>query len=228
MSTSLAELLRSVLPLALGAAVSPVILLLQMVTLTTGTSRLARAWLVAAGAALALAGWGLAGWLLVNRLPTPRVGPDATAAAVDLTLALVLVALGIRAVVGRHDPAPAPAAAAADDAASAPPRLLTAFGLGVAAMASNVTTIVLFLPAVRDIARAEVATLDTVVALVVLFAVTLAPALLPVLAVSLGGAAGRRVLDRVGEFARVHHAAIAAVVSFAFAVYLGLKGLQRL
>ena len=215
------------LPLALGAAVSPVILLLQMVTLTTGTSRLARAWLVAAGAALALAGWGLAGWLLVNRLPTPRVGPDATAAAVDLTLALVLVALGIRAVVGRHDPAPAPAAAA-DDAASAPPRLLTAFGLGVAAMASNVTTIVLFLPAVRDIARAEVATLDTVVALVVLFAVTLAPALLPVLAVSLGGAAGRRVLDRVGEFARVHHAAIAAVVSFAFAVYLGLKGLQRL
>lgn len=227
MSTSLAELLRSVLPLALGAAVSPVILLLQMVTLTTGTSRLARAWLVAAGAALALAGWGLAGWLLVNRLPTPRVGPDATAAAVDLTLALVLVALGIRAVVGRHDPAPAPAAAD-DDAASAPPRLLTAFGLGVAAMASNVTTIVLFLPAVRDIARAEVATLDTVVALVVLFAVTLAPALLPVLAVSLGGAAGRRVLDRVGEFARVHHAAIAAVVSFAFAVYLGLKGLQRL
>jgi hypothetical protein len=226
MSTSLAELLRSVLPLALGAAVSPVILLLQMVTLTTGTSRLARAWLVAAGAALALAGWGLAGWLLVNRLPTPRVGPDATAAAVDLTLALVLVALGIRAVVGRHDPAPAPAAA--DDAASAPPRLLTAFGLGVAAMASNVTTIVLFLPAVRDIARARVATLDTVVALVVLFAVTLAPALLPVLAVSLGGAAGRRVLDRVGEFARVHHAAIAAVVSFAFAVYLGLKGLQRL
>lgn len=226
MSTSLAELLRSVLPLALGAAVSPVILLLQMVTLTTGTSRLARAWLVAAGAALALAGWGLAGWLLVNRLPTPRVGPDATAAAVDLTLALVLVALGIRAVVGRHDPAPAPAAA--DHAASAPPRLFTAFGLGVAAMASNVTTIVLFLPAVRDIARAEVATLDTVVALVVLFAVTLAPALLPVLAVSLGGAAGRRVLDRVGEFARVHHAAIAAVVSFAFAVYLGLKGLQRL
>ncbi len=125
MSTSLAELLRSVLPLALGAAVSPVILLLQMVTLTTGTSRLARAWLVAAGAALALAGWGLAGWLLVNRLPTPRVGPDATAAAVDLTLALVLVALGIRAVVGRHDPAPAPAAAAADDAASAPPRQAT-------------------------------------------------------------------------------------------------------
>ena len=105
MSTTLPELLAKVLPLAFGAAISPVILLLQMVTLTTGTARLRRAWLVAAGAAAGAGGAGaLAGWLLVNRLPTPRRGPDPTAAAVDLTLALVLVALGLRSLAHRHDP----------------------------------------------------------------------------------------------------------------------------
>ena len=228
MSTSLSELLAKVLPLALGAAVSPVILLLQMVTLTSGQDRLRRAWMVAAGATVALLGWGLAGWLLVNRLPTPRTGPDATAAAVDLTLALVLVALGIRSLVQRHeaagttDPPAAPAPAGSDA------HLGASFGLGLAAMASNVTTIVLFLPAVRDIARASVSTAATAVALVVLIGITLTPALAPVLAVSMGGAAGRRMLDRLGAFTQAHHATIAAVVSFGFALYLGLTGLGRL
>jgi hypothetical protein len=62
----------------------------------------------------------------------------------------------------------------------------------------------------------------------VLFVITLLPALLPVVAVSLGGAAGRRALDRISSFASTHHATIAAVVSFGFALYLGWTGLRRL
>lgn len=224
MSGSLSEVLRSVLPLAVGAAVSPVILLLQMVVLTDGEARLRRAWMVTAGAATSLIAWGVAGWLLIDRLPTPRRGPDATAAAVDLVLALVLVALGLRALTQRHDPAPTPSPGTSGRASS----LGVAYGLGVVAMATNVTTIVLFLPAVRDIARADLVVADTAVALGVLLTIILAPALLPVLAVSIGGAAGRRALDRLGAFTSAHHATIAAVVSFGFALYLGLQGLRRL
>ena len=178
------------------------------------------------GAAAALAAWGVAGWLRINHLPTPRRGPDPTAGAVDLTLALVLVALGLRSLAHRHDPPPMPTTATT--APSASPHLAAAFGLGVVAMASNVTSVVLFLPAVRDIARSSVTTPGTILALVVLFTITLAPALLPVLAVSLGGAPGRRALDRVGAFAQGHHETIVAVVSFGFAVYLGWTGLRRL
>lgn len=223
MPDDLSALLSKVLPLALGAAVSPVILLLQMATLTSGSARLRRATLVAAGAATALLAWGLAGWLLINRLPTPRRGPDVTAAAVDLTLALVLVALGIRSLVNRRETA-APSA----PASAGPPHLAASYGLGVAAMASNVTTIVLFLPAVRDIARSPVSTADAIIAAVVLVLITLAPALVPVVAVALGGWPGQRVLDRVGAFTAAHHATIAAVVSFGFALYLGSNGLRRL
>lgn len=223
MSSSVPEVLAQVLPLALGAAVSPVILLVQMATLTSGTARLARAWAVAAGTAVALTGWGLAGWVLVNRLPTPRTGPDATAAAVDLALAFVLVALGLRSWSQGHEPPPAPPSAPEHSV-----RLAASFAVGLVAMATNVTTVVLFLPAVRDVARAELPLAGTAAVLAILLVIVTAPAWLPVLAVVLGGAAGRRLLDQVGAFATRHHAMIAAVVSFGFALYLGWNGLRRL
>ena len=224
MSSSVPEVLAQVLPLALGAAVSPVILLVQMATLTSGTARLARAWAVAGGTAVALTGWGLAGWVLVNRLPTPRTGPDATAAAVDLALAFVLVALGLRSLSQRHDPPHAPAPQDSTGGA----HVAASFALGLVAMATNVTTVVLFLPAVRDVARAQLPVGGSAVVLAVLLLIVTVPAWLPVLAVTLGGAAGRRLLDRVGAFATIHHATIAAVVSFGFALYLGWNGLRRL
>jgi hypothetical protein len=223
MSSTVPEVLAQVMPLALGAAISPVILLVQMATLTTGQQRMARAWAVAAGTAVALVGWGVAGWALVNRLPTPRSGPDAAAAAVDLALALVLVALGLRSLTQRHDPPPAPRSGSEHSA-----RLAASFAIGLVAMATNVTTVVLFLPAVRDVARSQLSVADSALVLVVVLAVVTVPAWLPVLAVALGGAAGRRLLDRVGAVASSHHAMIAAVVSFGFALYLGWNGLRRL
>jgi hypothetical protein len=224
MSSSVPEVLAQVLPLALGAAVSPVILLVQMATLTSGTARLARAWAVAAGTAVALTGWGLAGWVLVNRLPTPRTGPDATAAAVDLALSLVLVALGLRSLSQRHDPPHTPAAQEPTGGA----HVAASFAVGLVAMATNVTTVVLFLPAVRDVARAELSVGGSAAVLAVLLVIVTVAAWLPVLAVTLGGAAGRRLLDRIGQFTSSHHATIAAVVSFGFALYLGWTGLRRL
>jgi hypothetical protein len=223
MSSGVSEVLTQILPLALGAAISPVILLVQMATLTSGSARVARAWAVAAGTAVALSGWAVAGWVLVNRLPTPRTGPDATAAAVDLALALVLVALGLRSWTQRHEPPPAPRSTPEHSA-----RLAAAFAVGLVAMAANVTTVVLFIPAVRDVARADLPASGSVAALAVLLLIVTVPAWLPVLAVSLGGAAGRRLLDRIGQFTSSHHATIAAVVSFGFALYLGWTGLRRL
>lgn len=48
------SLLSQVLPLAAGAAISPAILTLQLLTLAKGGAALKRAWFIAAGAALVL------------------------------------------------------------------------------------------------------------------------------------------------------------------------------
>ena len=60
------NLVVAVLPLALGAAVSPTLLALQLLVLSGGGHRLARAWALAAGSALVLFGV-----ILIGRTPVP-------------------------------------------------------------------------------------------------------------------------------------------------------------
>jgi len=253
MIEGLGQLLKSVMPLALGAAISPTLLILQLVTLTSGRARLARSWLVAAGSAVALTIWGTVGWLLLNRLPTPKTGTDPTEAAVDLTLALVLIALGVRAITHQDSGPPVAAAlnpaapepvapdsgatdsgathsdaADSDTAAEPSADLARSFGLGAAVMAANLTSLVLFLPAIRQIVRADSAVPTKALVTVILFLMTLLTVILPPLAVSLGGSAGQRALNKVGSFVDGHRAAISATVCCVFALYLAWSGLTRI
>ena len=64
-------LLAAVLPLALGAAISPTLLALQLLVLSGTTHRLARAWALVAGSALVLAAFSL---LCVTALSRVRPG----------------------------------------------------------------------------------------------------------------------------------------------------------
>src|ERR1700733_7744995 len=59
--TRMGALLASVLPLALGAAISPTLLALQLLVLAGPTRRLARAWSLTAGSAVVLALYAVAG-----------------------------------------------------------------------------------------------------------------------------------------------------------------------
>jgi hypothetical protein len=64
----MAALLASVLPLAIGAAISPTLLALQLVVLTGATKPLARAWVVAVGSALVLATYSVLGLTVLQHL----------------------------------------------------------------------------------------------------------------------------------------------------------------
>ena len=100
--------------------------------------------------------------------------------------------------------------------------------LGLGAMVSNVTSLVLFLPAVHDISHARVTDTDKSIALVVLIVVTLLAAIIPPLAASIGGAPARRGLDRVSVLIAAHHRAINATICFGFALFLAATGVARL
>ena len=95
------SLLVEILPLALGAAVSPLVLILQVMLLGRSTQGLGPSWGFAAGASLVVAGWTLAGLLLGNALPPRTPGPDPVAAVVHLVLALLLLTLGLAIQQGR-------------------------------------------------------------------------------------------------------------------------------
>ena len=226
MTTSLVSLLLRVLPLALGAALSPVILALQMVMLTTGKRRPLRAWLVVLGAAAACCIWVAVGLFIVNRMPHPASGPDPTAAALRIAMALVLASLGAHVLY--HRTPDTPPSQAAGSSGDAPAHLGRALLLGFVAMVSNLSSLVLFLPALHEITHSRTDDMDKSIVLGVLILITLLPALVPPLAAAIGGAGARGALDRLSAVIAAHHTMVNATICFVFALYLLVTGLLRL
>jgi len=221
-----ASTLAEVLPLALGAAVSPVVLLLQVAVLASPRHPLARALWVLAGTALTVAAV-MAMVILGDHAAAGRASVHPGAAAVGgwirLVLAVLLAAGAIRTGVAPHaDDAPPPPAP--DDGVHALRSLL----LGVAAMATNLTTIVLLIPATHTVWTAGLSGGNRLALLVIVGVITLLPAALPPLLVLALGRRGPVVLARVSAWLQQHRRTILVVVQVGFAVYFVITGLRAL
>lgn len=223
----LSPLLVRVGPLAVGAACSPAVLLVQMLVLTRGTARLARAWLFTLGTLVMTVVWmtlGLVAFHATSQRAAPSPEARTTSAVVHLVAAALLLAMAVKNVYTPESEV-APEKTGAEDAT---PHYGKAFVLGVGIMAANVTTVVLLLPATHAISVSRAGTAAQAVACAVLALAAVAPALLPPLFVTLGGDAGRRRLDRTADFLHEHQHRINAVVCVAFALYLAATGVLKL
>ncbi len=239
----------AILPLALGAAVSPLVLLAQILTVTRSGSGLRAGWWFVLGSALVVGLWiGLA-LVVGHALPQPAPGADPESACLRLVLALVLLGLGLRLLQGAPVASQAiPAKPNSGQAISAeqwpaqgplepdhPERQAgglhprgRAFGLGLVTMASNLSSLVLVFPAVHDLGRDRLGDLQELllVGLIALF--TLLPSLAPPLVLLVSGAAGRRQLERLNGWTQVHQRQISGGLCLAFGLLLALSGLSSL
>ncbi|PSB36912.1 GAP family protein [Aphanothece minutissima] len=209
-----------VVPLALGAAVSPMLLVGQMRTLTAPGSGLRQSWAYVAGNAVVVAGWALVGLGSGGSLPArSAAGADPVSASLRLVLAAVLLAIGARALQregGAASPAPGGHS------------LARSFGLGIALMAGNLTSLVLYLPALQDLARSGLAAGPLVALVLLVSLVTLAPSLLPPVLLGLTGAWGRSRLEQLCHWTLAHQGRINGGLCCLFAAYLGWSGVARL
>lgn len=106
------------LPLALGAALSPLLLLGQLSQLTGSGGRgvaLRRSLAYLLGTAVVVLAWSVAAGWIAHRLPSHQPGADPVAAAVHLLLALALLSLELQTL--RRPQPPASAAVPADQPA---------------------------------------------------------------------------------------------------------------
>ena len=221
---TLGELLTKVLPLAIGAAISPVVLTLQVLTLAKNRFPLRRTWAIAAGCAVVACGWAAVALLATNKTAAAHSGtPSATSGVLALSFALLLVGLGVHSLTNRTDGDP-PKPEGDDQR----PRGLEFFVIGLGAMVTNFTSFLLFFPAVHAIGISDADETARVIALVVLMGITLIPAYVPPLVVTVLGARAKAGLDRLGSFVTRHHAAINATICFGFAVYLAVRGIDIL
>jgi len=221
------NLLLAVLPLALGAAVSPTLLAMQLLVLTGTTHRVARAWALTLGAALVLAAFSVLCVTALERIrPNHASHRSWTDAAVLLASGVLLGLLALRSLsrrptVGEQQPS------------RIAERLQTAstgwfVGVGALGMVVNFSTLLLVLPAVHEITHSTAATAAKVAVFAVLYVIVLLPVLVPVLAVTVLGSRADPWLDATHTWIGSHSRTIGVVIEVVFAAFLVIKGVRAL
>ena len=215
------SLLAQVLPLAAGAAISPALLTLQLLTLAKGGAAVKRAWAIAAGAGVVLLVEAVMALSLAESTGGSGTAPD-WKSAVKLAAAVALVLVGIRNLTK------APAPPKKEDAPERGTGAARSFGLGVVLMATNVTTLALYFPMVHEISTDDASLGAKAVVFAIAFAIVMIPAAGPPLLVTVLGERSKAGLDRMNVFVTAHHQAINAAVCFLFALVLGVPALRDL
>jgi hypothetical protein len=221
------ELLRDVLPLALGAAVSPIFLTGTLVVLSGRDRPLVKGLALAAGAAVPLLLLGLVGLALFAGVqPEPGNSHAEDSARIDMALGATLLLLGLR-MLKRTPTAHEKRSETAPDAAKQTGLLKTAL-LGFGMMATNFTTAVLYIAALKLIARSDVDTAGQLGALAMLVVITLMPVLIPLAIYAVAPEAANRVLTPLGAWVRARSRPIGIAMLIGFGIYLLVKGLTGL
>ncbi len=217
-------LLATVLPLALGAAVSPTLFALEVLVLSGRRHPVGRGWAVAGGSAVMLLLYTVLGLTVLEHVAHHR-SHSATDATIDLGAALLLGLLAVRALSRR----PTVAENHSRKATRMQSEPTVAFwGLGALAMLVNFSTLVLYLAALHQVSHSSVDLAEKVVVGVVLMLITLIPVLLPVSLVTALGHKADPMLTRVNGFVSGHARQITAGIEFVFCLVLLFKGIGEL
>ena len=211
------SLLPQIVPLALAAAISPVLFLLQVNTLT-GARPIARGSALTAGAGVVLIVLSTIG---VHLGDTGFSTNDGLQATINIALGALLVAVGLRGLFWAPKPKPR-------TAYPKPTSVTRSFLAGAGGMASNITTFALYIPALVLIADSDLPLGQQGVAALVILVLTLMVAWLPLaLAVAVPGAS-TRLLPALGDWMSANNRWIQVALGFGFGIWLLMTGVSGL
>jgi len=220
------SLLAAVLPLALGAAVSPTLLAHQLIVLSGATHRLARSWALAAGAAIVLAGFSLLCATALSRVRPGHGHKSATDAVVLIASGVLLGALAVRSRIRRPTVGERHTSGISERLATAPS--VWFLGVGAFGMVVNFSTLLLVLPAVHEITRSTAGATAKWTVFAIVYVIVLLPVLVPVVLAQLLGARADPGLDATHRWVARNARTIGTVVEAVFAVYLVIKGVRSI
>jgi threonine/homoserine/homoserine lactone efflux protein len=213
---SVVHLLSLTVPLALAAAVSPVPLLVQVTTLAGARPR-ARGLAFSAGTAVPLL--AIAGGALGAGISLPSSWKHTARPALDLALSGALIAVAAFTWLRKQREKPPRAAGLG---------LGPSFGLGLALMATNGFTLVLWASAMSSIADEHANAAAEVATSAIDLAITMAVVLVPLAFFIVAPEAAQRALPPFGAWMRRHRRAVMSGLCAVFAVYLAVKGVRAL
>lgn len=219
-------LYAQVLPFALGAAVSPTLLTLELLILAGKTQPKARAWFFVIGATVVLIAFALLCVSVLSKAGDADGGPvNPWTIVIDSTVIVLLLALGVRQLTHKKPAGEQPSKIKQHIASAKVPVF---FGVGALAMMGNFSTLVLYIPAVHIITRSADPSSTKLGVGVMLLVITLLPLWLPVLAVSVVGHRSDPLLARVNAFTTKYQRQVNAGICFVFAAIVAVDLIQKL
>ena len=214
-----------ILPLALAGAISPTVLAIGLVILSSPKSPKARGLAFLAGVTtvtiaislLVVFGFG-------NAVPESQKGTSSDLAGyIDLGFAALLLLLAVLTFATRNrkkkEDKPDPVAGV---------HPLRYYAIGLVIMLGNFTTLAVFLPALKDIAIDKIADADRILAMVIVDVIVLIPAWLPVGLYLISPSTAKKVLTPLNEFLQRHKTGVGITICLVFAAYLTYLGVKAL
>lgn len=215
MSSTL-RLFLQVLPLALGAAMSPTFLLMQVAVLASpAPGAVRRGWALAAGSMVTLLLLSFGGVSLLAQLPDFHKG--APSLSQSLILGLAGLALLVVGWWERRRP-PSHREGLVTRFVDAPP--LAQFGIGAGRLVINATTLALYIPALHVITQSAAPLAGRALAFLMLFLITEAAVLGPMIAVTVKGDEATPYLTRLRDVVQDNSRQIMVAVCWGFGVIL--------
>jgi hypothetical protein len=220
------SLYASVLPYALGAAVSPTLLTIELLILSGKRHPKARAWSFVLGASLALLAFAALCLTVLRQSPDANGGPvNPWSIVVKGLIVVLLLVLGVRAL--------RPGRTAGEQHQTRVQAMLQSartpafVGVGAVAMATNFSTLVLYVPAIHEITRSTVELVTKLGAGLMLFVITVLPLYLPVAAVTVVGHRSDALLAKVNGITTRHSRQISAGICFVFAALVAFSAVRE-
>jgi hypothetical protein len=210
------------LPVAFGAAISPVVLIVNVLLLSGHTRPLARASAYAIGCAIIIVGFGIAGVTIIKGVST---APRDVAAVIHLAVGTISLVFAARAVIRGPSPPPKEEVAPAEDR-DKPTWAFVLAGLG--AMGINMTTLTMFLSICAEIVRAPLDNDQEAIALGIADVIILLPVWGPLLLTAVAPAIAHRMFGPLNDFLTRHKWAIEIMVPGGFGIYLLTLGIVLL
>ena len=218
----MSHLVLQILPLACGAAIIPTLLMIAVLSLSSPVTPLRCGWAVVAGSVLALSVYTVVGLLIGSAFHHSQ--HKIIDEVIAFAAAALLAGLAFRQYLSLGKPAKGKSLAQRLNQTS--PRAY--FVAGMATMFVNITSIVLFLPAIRDISKSNAGLGSCVVALAVLFLFLQLPVVVPVGVISVLGKRAMPLLAKLHHDITTYTVQITIGVEIFFFFYFFIKGIVEL
>lgn len=222
------KLFITILPLGLGSAVSPTLFAVVLVILSSRSFPKIRGLAYAAGITITTLVIGIAGYFLTGLMVSPASNGSSSASAyIDLTLGILLLLLAGKNLVKKKDKKKKRKSSILTDQ-SAKPELGRFFILGVIMMATNLTSIPLYLDAIKEVVASSFNLVDKTPLLLFLVLMILVPVIIPLFLYFLSPKFAERILQPINKDISKYSNYIAVAIFLIFGIYLISKGLLRL